>query len=97
MSSRSSTAPTWCSKSSKRWPNGQQGFARAIVTEFLADRPGGTGRAATIRLVTELISKESEAKTVRPVADLSDEELAAAINPWDPHSALIKENADATE
>ena len=79
------------------WPDGQKGFARAIVAEFLADRPGGTGRAATIRLVTELICKESETKTVRPVEDLSDDELAAAIKSVGPALGLIKENINVEE
>ena len=79
------------------FPGGQKGFAKACVAEFEADRPGGTGRAAFIRLVTELISKETENRVVRPVADMSDAELAAAIQSVGPALAGIKENIDATE
>lgn len=79
------------------WPHGQKGFARAIHEEFQADRPGGTGRAAIIRLVSELISKETENQVVRPVADMSDAELTAAIKSVGPALAQIKEDKDAAE
>lgn len=77
------------------WPGGQKGFAQAIVAEFLADRPGGPGKAVIMKLVSDLISKETESRVVRPVEDMTEAELAAVIRSALPALAKLQEDAGA--
>ena len=78
------------------WPHGQVGFAKSVHAEFMAARAGGPERQAIIRLISNLISEETLNKVVRPVGDMSDAELAAAIMSVGPVLARLKETSDAT-
>ena len=67
-----------------------------LEAEFMAARAGGPERQAIIRLISNLISEETLNKVVRPVGDMSDAELAAAIMSVGPVLARLKETSDAT-
>ena len=77
------------------WPDGQKGFAREIYQEFKAAKPGSATKPLIIRLITELISKETDRMQVRPVADMTEAQLAAVIRGVAPALARIEGDDDA--
>jgi hypothetical protein len=63
----------------EEWPEGQVGFVRAIIKEFDAAAPGSGTRQMILRMITSIISEDTQQTEARPIADLSDEELAAKV------------------
>jgi hypothetical protein len=74
----------------EEWPEGKVGFARSIVKEFEAAQPGGGTRQMILRMITTIISEETQQTGTRPVADLTDEELEAKIKALGPVLSRIK-------
>lgn len=63
----------------EEWPNGQVGFVRAIIKEFDAAAPGSGTRQMILRMITSIISEDTQQTETRPIADLNDDELAAKV------------------
>lgn len=63
----------------EEWPDGHVGFVRSIIKEFEAAQPGSGTRQMILRMITSIISEDTEQTDTRPITDLTDEELAQKV------------------